>query len=57
VARLLEYDRRGAMIADFDEAVAELVPEASAGRYEEALANLGASFPRHGAHASNPHIG
>jgi len=41
VARLLEYDRRGAMIADFDEAVAELVPEASAGRYEEALANLG----------------
>src|SRR5260370_39056289 len=42
VARLLEYDRRRAMIADFDEAVAELVPEASAGRYEEALANLGA---------------
>jgi replicative superfamily II helicase len=41
VARLLEYDRRGAMIADFDEAVAELVPEASAGRYEDALANLG----------------
>ena len=29
------------MIAEFDEAVAELVPEASAGRYEEALANLG----------------
>jgi replicative superfamily II helicase len=29
------------MIADFDEAVAELVPEASADRYEEALANLG----------------
>ena len=42
VAHLLEYDRRGAMIADFDEAVAELVPEASAARYEEALANLGA---------------
>lgn len=42
VARLLEYDRRGAFVADFDEAVAELVPEASAGRYEEALANLGA---------------
>jgi replicative superfamily II helicase len=42
VARLLEYDRRGAMIADFDDAVAELVPEASAGRYEEALENLGA---------------
>ncbi|MGF6306568.1 replicative superfamily II helicase [Bradyrhizobium sp. i1.8.4] len=30
------------MIAEFDEAVAELVPEASAGRYEAALANLGA---------------
>jgi replicative superfamily II helicase len=42
VARLLEYDRRGSMIADFDEAIAELVPEASAGRYEEALENLGA---------------
>lgn len=41
VARLLEYDRRGAMIAAFDEAVADLVPGASAGRYEEALANLG----------------
>ncbi|TYO64576.1 hypothetical protein FXV83_21200 [Bradyrhizobium hipponense] len=42
VSRMLEYDQRGAMIAEFDEAVAELVPEASAGRYEEALANLGA---------------
>lgn len=41
-ARILEYDRRGAMIADFDEDVAELVPEAPTGRYEEALANLGA---------------
>ncbi|MBE7184321.1 MAG: DEAD/DEAH box helicase [Methylobacterium mesophilicum] len=41
VARMLEYDLRGAMIADFDEAVAELVPSASAARYEEALANLG----------------
>jgi replicative superfamily II helicase len=29
------------MTADFDEAVAELVPTASAARYEEALANLG----------------
>jgi replicative superfamily II helicase len=29
-------------LADFDEAVTELVPEASAARYEEALANLGA---------------
>ncbi|HQT86483.1 MULTISPECIES: hypothetical protein [unclassified Acidiphilium] len=42
VSRMLEYDQRGAMISEFDEAVAELVPEASAGRYEEALANLGA---------------
>lgn len=42
VDRLLEYDRRGALLANFDEAVTELVPEASAGRYEEALANLGA---------------
>lgn len=42
VARMLEYDRRGAMIAEFDEAVAELVPEATAGGYEKALANLGA---------------
>jgi replicative superfamily II helicase len=41
VARMMEYDLRGAMIADFDEAVAELVPTASAARYEEALANLG----------------
>jgi len=29
------------MIADFEEAVADLVPEASPTRYEEALANLG----------------
>lgn len=41
VARLLDYALRGAMIADFNEAVAELVPTASAARYEEALANLG----------------
>ncbi|MCP8939932.1 DEAD/DEAH box helicase [Alsobacter sp. SYSU M60028] len=41
VGRLLEYDLRGALLADFDEAVTELVPEASAARYEEALANLG----------------
>lgn len=41
VEKLLEYDRRGALLADFDEAVVNLVPEASAGRYEEALANLG----------------
>lgn len=42
VERLFEYDLRGALVADFDEAVVELVPEASASRYEEALANLGA---------------
>jgi len=42
VSRLLEYDLRGALLADFDDAVTELVPEASAARYEEALANLGA---------------
>lgn len=41
VERVLEYDLRGAIIADFNEAVAELVPTASAARYEEALANLG----------------
>ena len=41
VARMMDYDLRGAIIADFDEAVAELVPTASAARYEEALANLG----------------
>jgi replicative superfamily II helicase len=41
VARMMDYDLRGAVIADFDEAVAELVPTASAARYEEALANLG----------------
>jgi replicative superfamily II helicase len=42
VNRLLEYGQRGAVIADFDEAVADLVPEASPARYEEALSNLGA---------------
>lgn len=42
VTRLREYDQRGAMLADFDEAMSDLVPEASASRYEEALANLGA---------------
>jgi replicative superfamily II helicase len=41
VQRLLEYELRGALIADFDEAVSELVPTASAARYEEALATLG----------------
>ena len=42
VARLVEYSHRGSLIPDFEEAVAELVPEASANRYEEALCNLGA---------------
>ena len=41
VDRLLKYERPGSMLADFDEAVAELVPEASPGRYEESLAGLG----------------
>ncbi len=41
VARILEYDRRGSLIADFENAVAELVPQASANRYEEALCKLG----------------
>ncbi|ESY85142.1 hypothetical protein, partial [Mesorhizobium sp. LNHC229A00] len=41
VARMLEYDLRGALLADFEEAVAELVPTASAAQYEEALASLG----------------
>lgn len=41
VRRLMEYDLRGAILADFDEAVSELVPTASAARYEEALVNLG----------------
>ena len=41
VSRLLEYERRGSLLSDFAEAVAELVPEASTHRYEDALANLG----------------
>ncbi len=41
VARILEYELRGSMLADFEEAVAELVPTASATRYEQALADLG----------------
>lgn len=41
VKRLAEYDQRAAILADFDEAMSDLVPEASAARYEEALANLG----------------
>jgi len=41
VARMLEYKLRGALLADFDEDTAELVPSASAASYEQALANLG----------------
>ena len=41
VKRLGEYDQRAAIVADFEEAMSDLVPEASASRYEEALANLG----------------
>ena len=36
-----EYQQKAALIADFDEAMSDLVPEASATRYEEALAKLG----------------
>ena len=41
VDRLLEYEHRGSLLADYNEAVAELVPEATTTRYEEALENLG----------------
>jgi replicative superfamily II helicase len=41
VERMMEYDQRAALVADFDVAVADLVPEASAAQYEAALANLG----------------
>ena len=41
IKRLREYDQRAAILADFDDAMSNLVPEASASRYEEALANLG----------------
>ena len=41
VKRLLEYDQPAAVLSRFDEATSNLVPEASALRYEEALANLG----------------
>lgn len=42
INRMAEYDQRSAILADFDEAMSDLVPEASASRYEEALAALGA---------------
>jgi hypothetical protein len=41
VARLLGYGRRRAILADFDEAVSGLVPEASSDRFEQSLADLG----------------
>ena len=41
VKRLMQYERRGSLLADLEEAVADLVPQASPRRYEEALANLG----------------
>lgn len=41
VKRLGQYDQRAAIIADFEEAISDLVPEASASRYEDALAALG----------------
>ena len=41
VKRLLEYDRRSALLADFEEAMSDLVPEASATRFEQGLAELG----------------
>jgi replicative superfamily II helicase len=39
--RLMQYDRRGSMLADFEDAISDLVPHASPRRYETALANLG----------------
>jgi hypothetical protein len=41
VKRLLQYERRAALLADFEVAMADLVPQASARRYEAALAGLG----------------
>lgn len=38
---LTKYNRRTAILADLDEATSNLVPKASASRYEEALARLG----------------
>jgi hypothetical protein len=37
----MQYERRGSLLADFEDAIADLVPHASPRRYEEALANLG----------------
>ncbi len=41
VHRLMQYERRGSLLADFEDAIADLVQHASSRRYEEALANLG----------------
>jgi replicative superfamily II helicase len=41
VKRLLQYERRAALLADFEVALADLVPHASPRRYEAALASLG----------------
>jgi replicative superfamily II helicase len=41
ISRLMTYERRGSLIADFEEAIVNLAPHASVGRYEEALASLG----------------
>jgi replicative superfamily II helicase len=51
VARLMTYERRGSLLADFEEAVVNLAPHASVGRYEEALANLGSYL---GFHSDRP---
>ena len=41
IKRLLQYERRAAMLADFEVELADLVPQASPRRYEAALAGLG----------------
>lgn len=41
VKRLMEFHQRAAILSVFDDAMSDLVPEASAARYEEALAKLG----------------
>lgn len=42
VRRLMQYERRAALLADFDVELADLVPHASPRRYEASLAALGA---------------
>jgi replicative superfamily II helicase len=41
VKRLMQYERRGSLVADFEDAIGNLVLHASPRQYEEALANLG----------------